>query len=98
MRDTDHGSDISDRDAPRVQVGVDVPGNLVRRPAPAEVVADELRHSDHGGIVAGRPGEAGSAQLSKVCVINGVGGRNGSACNQGGTNHGSDGHSGQPAR
>ena len=98
MCDADHGSDVSDRDAPRVQVGVDVPGNLVWRPAPAEIVADELRHPDHGGVVFGRPGEAGGAQLSKVCVIDGIGGRNRSAGEEGGTNHCGDGHSGQQAR
>jgi hypothetical protein len=94
MCDADHGGDVSDRNAPRVQVGVDVLGNLVWRPAPAEIVANELRHPDHGGVVSGRPGEACGAQLSKVCVISGIGSRNRSAREEGGADHCGDDHSG----
>jgi hypothetical protein len=98
MRDTDHGCDISDGNAPRIQVGVDILGNLVWRPAPAEVVADELRHPDQGGFVSGRPGQAGGAQLSEVRVADRIGSRNRSASDEGGTNQCRDGQSRQPAR
>jgi hypothetical protein len=37
-----HGSDVPQRNAPRVQVGVDVVGNLLWRPVPSAVVADEV--------------------------------------------------------
>ena len=37
--------------------------------------------------MARRPGDADAAQLSKVSVVNGVGGRLRSISNQGGTNH-----------
>ena len=94
MCDADHGADVSDRNAPGVQVGVDVLGNLVWGPAPAEIVANELRHPDHGGVVSGRPGEAGGAQLSKVSVIDGIGGRNGCAAKDGGADHCGNDHSG----
>ena len=58
-------------------------GNLVWRPTPAEIVADELRHPDDGLLAALRPSEAGGAQLSEVSVIGGIGSRNRSASNQG---------------
>jgi hypothetical protein len=77
---------------------VDVLGNLVWRPTPPEVVADEVRHPDHGGVVVRRPSEANGAQLSEVCVISGIGIRNRSASNQGSASHNGDGQSGQPAR
>ena len=38
-----------------------------------------------------RPSEAHGVQLSKVAVINGIGGRNRSASNQGGADHRGDG-------
>ena len=73
-------------------------GNLVVRPTPPEIVADEVRHPDEGLLVARRPSEAEALQLSEVPVINGIGSRNRSASNQGSANHHGDGQSGQPAR
>jgi hypothetical protein len=43
---------------------VDVVGNLLWRPTPPEIVADEVRHPDDGLVVARRPSEAEGAQLS----------------------------------
>ena len=82
MRQSHHRSDVSDADASRVQVGVDVLGDMVRRPTPAEIVANELRHPDHGGVMLGRPVEARGAQLSEVPVIKGIGSRNSRATHQ----------------
>jgi hypothetical protein len=44
-----------------VHVGVDVLGNVIWRPTPPEIVADEVRHPDEGLLVARRPSEAGGA-------------------------------------
>jgi hypothetical protein len=98
MCEVHHGSDLSERNAIRVQVGVDLLGNLVVRPAPPEIVADEVRHPDDGLFVARRPSEAEGAQLIEVPVIDGIGSRNRSASNQGSASHNGDGQSGQPAR
>ena len=91
MCDVHHGSDVSQRDACRVQIGVDVVGNLLWRPTPPEIVADEVCHPDEGLVVAWWPSNADAAQLSEVSVINGVGGRSRSVGNQGGANHHGDG-------
>jgi len=93
-----HGSDLSERNAVLVQVGVYVLGNMVWRPTPPEIVADEVRRPDEGLLVALRPSEAEAAQLSEVRVISGIGSSTRSASNQGGANHHGDGQSGQPAR
>jgi hypothetical protein len=77
---------------------MDVLGNLVIRPTPPEIVADESPHPGEGGVVVRRPTEAGGAQLSEVCVISGIGGRNRSARNQGSASQNGDGQSDQPAR
>jgi hypothetical protein len=61
MRDVHHGSDLSETNAVLIQVGVDVLGNVVWRPTPPEIVADEVGHPDEGLLVAGRPSEAGAA-------------------------------------
>ena len=46
MRDVDHRTDVSQRDAVRVQVGVDVVGDLLWGPTPPEIVADQVRHTN----------------------------------------------------
>jgi hypothetical protein len=56
-----HGSDLSERNAVLVQVRVDLLGNVVWRPTPPEIVADEVRRPDEGLLVARRPSEAGAA-------------------------------------
>jgi hypothetical protein len=89
-----HVSDISERNVSRIQGGVDVLGNLVIRPTPAEIVADETPHPGKGGLVVRRPTEADGAQLRQVCVVGGIGSRNRSAANQGGAGHKWDGQSG----
>ena len=53
MCEADHGCDLSEGNASRVQGGVDVLGNLVIRPTPPEVVADEVRHPDEGSSWSG---------------------------------------------
>ena len=93
-----HGCDLSERNASRVQLSVDVLGEPVWRKAPPEIVADELRHPDEGVVVVRRPSEAGGAQLSEVCVTRGIGSRNRSAGKQGSASRHGDGKSGQPAR
>jgi len=93
-----HGSDLSERNAVLVQVGMDVLGNVVWRPTPPEIVADEVRHPDEGFLVSRRPSEAGAAQLIEVSVISGTGTSTRSASNQGSANQHGDGQSGQPAR
>jgi hypothetical protein len=93
-----HGMDISERNVSRVQGGVDVLGNLVIRPTPHDVVADEAPSRGEGVVVVRRPSEAGGAQLSEVGVISGIGSRNRSASNQGSASHNGDGQDGQPAR
>jgi len=98
MCEAHHGCDLSERNASRVQVGVDVLGNLVIRPTPPEVIADQVRHPDEGLVVVRRPSEADGAQLSEVCVISAIGSRNRGAINQGSANNHGDGKSGQPAR
>ena len=98
MCEVHHGCDVSQRGACRVQVGVDVVGNLLWRPTPPEIVTNEVRHPDEGLLVARRPSEADTAQLSEVRVINGIGSRSRSARNQGSANHHGDGQSGQQAR
>jgi hypothetical protein len=91
MCEVHHGSDVSQRSACRVQVGVDVVGYLLWRPTPPEIVADEVRHPDEGFVVARRPSEAHGAQLSEVRVISGIGSRNRSVGNQGSANNHGDG-------
>jgi hypothetical protein len=88
-----HGCALSERNVFWVQVGVDLLGNLVIRPTPPEIVADEVRHPDDALVVAGRPSEAKAAQLIEVRVINGIGSRNRSGSNQGSANHHGDGES-----
>jgi len=87
MGDVDHGSDVVHADVIRVQVGVDVVGNLLWRPTPPEVVADEQRRPDKRLLVARRPSQAGAAKLIEVCVTGGIGSRSRSASNQGSANH-----------
>jgi hypothetical protein len=70
---------------------VDVIGDLLWRPTPTEIVADEVRHPDEGLIVARRPSDADAAQLIEVCVIEGIGGRNRGVGNQGSANQHGDG-------
>src|ERR1700722_18292217 len=65
----DHGSDIRQRHAPLVQVLVNFVGNLLRRPTPNEVVADEVRLADEGLLSLRRPGEADRAQLCAGCLV-----------------------------
>ena len=60
MRGVHHGSDLSERNTILVQVGVYVLGNVVWRPTPPEIVADEVCHPDEGLLVARRPSEAGT--------------------------------------
>src|ERR1700733_2076662 len=98
MCEVHHGSDLSQRNAIRVQVGMYVLGNMVWRPTPPEIVADEVCHPDEGILVARRPSEAEAAQLSEVPVIGGIGTSTRSASNQGSADHHGDGQSGQPAR
>ena len=98
MRGVDHGSDVQQRNAPRVQVRVNVIGDLLWRPTPREVVADEVRLPDECLFRLGRSREADGAQLCQVCVISGIGSRDRSATKQGGASHHGDGKSGQPAR
>src|SRR5580693_4516968 len=93
-----HGSDLSDCNAVRVQVGVHVLGNMVWRPTPPDIVADEVCHPDEGLLVALRPSEAEAAQLSEVRVISGTGTSTRSSRNQGSAKKHGDGQSGQPAR
>jgi hypothetical protein len=89
--DVDHRSDVSQRDAVRVQIGVDVVGDLLWRPTPAEIVADEVGHTDEGFVMSWRPGDSDAAQLSEVSVVNGVGSRGRGISYQGGANHHGDG-------
>src|SRR6202012_4810956 len=58
MCEAHHGCDLSERNASRVQVGVDVLANLVIRPTPPEVIADEVRHPNDGLVVVRRQCEA----------------------------------------
>jgi len=88
---------LSERNAILVQVGVNVLRNVVWRPTPPEIVADEVRRPDEGLLVARRPSEAGGTQLIEVSVISGTGSSTRSASNQGGANQHGDGQSGQPA-
>jgi hypothetical protein len=88
---------LSDLNAVRVQVAVYVLGNMVWRPTPPEIVADEVCHPDEGLLVALRPSEAEAAQLSEVRVISGIGTSTRSASNQGSAKRYGDGQSGQPA-
>jgi len=87
MRDVDHGSDVVNGDVIRVQVGVDLVGNLLWRPTPPEIVADEQRRPDKRLLVAVRPSQAGGAKLTEVCVSGGIGSRSRGATNQAGSNH-----------
>ena len=98
MCEVHHGSDLSQVNVIRVQVGVDTLGDVVWRPTPPEIVADEVRHPDDGLLVALGPGEAEGAQLIELAVISGIGGRNRTASSQGSAGHDGDGKSGQPAR
>lgn len=93
-----HGCDLSVVNAPAVQVGVDALGNVVVRPTPPEIVADEVSHPDEGLLLARRPSEADALQSSEVPVIDGIGSRNRRATNQGSASHNGNGESGQPAR
>jgi hypothetical protein len=86
-----HGCDLSVVNASAVQVGVDVLGNMVWRPTPPEIVADELGHPDDGLLVALRPSEAEALELSEVAVIDGIGSRNRRASDQGSAGHNGDG-------
>jgi len=80
-------------------VGVDVVGNLLWRPIPSEVVADEVGLPDEWLFRLGRPSEADGVQFCEVCLVIGIGSsRNRSALNRGGASHHGDGKSGQPAR
>jgi hypothetical protein len=94
MCDSHHVSDISEGNVSRIQCGVDVLGNLVIRPTPAEIVADETPHCGEGEVVVRRPTEADGAQLSEVRVIGGIGNRNRSATKQCSAGHKWDGQSG----
>lgn len=96
-RDVHHGSDVVHMDIVRVQVGVNVVGDLLRRPTPPEIVTDEVSRPDERVLVAVGPREAGAAQLIEVCVIPGIGRRNRSAGNQGSGGDHRDGESGKPA-
>jgi len=98
MRDAHHGCDLPECNFPRVQICVDVLGNLVVRPTPPEIVADEPTHPGEGGVVVRRPVEADGAQLSEVSIIGGIGSGNRGVTNQGSASHDGDGQSGQPAR
>ena len=53
-----HGCDLSERNAFRVQGGVDVPGNRVWRPMIQAVDADCVRNPDDVGVVPRWPSEA----------------------------------------
>lgn len=97
MCEVHHGSDLSERNAILVQVGVYVLGNVVWRPTPPEIVADEPPHPDEGVVVIRRPGEPDGAQLSEVSVIKRTGDRTRHTSNQGGANHHGDDQSGEPA-
>src|SRR6516162_4281081 len=46
-----HGMDVSERNVSRVQRGVDVLGNLLVRPTPHDVIADEAPRRGEGGVV-----------------------------------------------
>ena len=90
-----HGSDVPQRNAPRVQVGVDVVGNLLWRPIPSGVVADDVGLPDEGLFRLGGPSEADGAQFCEVCLVIGIGSsRNRSATKQGSASHHGDGKSG----
>ena len=62
--DVHHRTDVAQRDAVRVQIGVDVVCDLLWRPTPPEIVADEVCHPDERLVVARRPSNADAAQLS----------------------------------
>ena len=98
MRDVHHGSDVVHMDVVRVQVGVDVVGNLLWRPTPPEIVTDKESRPDECPLVAVRPSEAGATQLSEVRVSSGIGSRSRGAGKQGSAGNYRDGESGQPAR
>ena len=98
MREIHHRRDVAERDVSGVQVGVNVRGDLVWRPTPPEVVTDELPHPDQRRLVALGPRETEAAQLSQVRVVNGIGGRDRDAGEQGSANRKGDGQFGQPAR
>jgi hypothetical protein len=76
---------------------VDLLGDLLIRPTPAEIVADQAAHPGKRGLMVRRPTEADGAQLGEVCVVGGIGGRDRSAGNQGSASHDRDGQDGQPA-
>ena len=88
-----HGSDVQQRDAPLVQVVVNVVGNHLWLPTPTEVVADVVRLRDECLFRLGRPIETDGVQCGEVCVILRVGSRNRSATNQGSASHHGDGES-----
>ena len=89
-----HGSDVPQRDAPLVQVIVNVVGNHLWLPTPSEVVADVVRLRDECLVRLGRPSETDGAQCVEVCVIlRGGGSRNRSATNKGSASHHGDGES-----
>ena len=97
MCDAHHRLDLANRHTPRVQSGVHLTGNLLIRPTPPEIVADEPSHPDQGGVVLRRPGEADTAQLREVCVIKRARSRTRSTGNQGSAGQQWDDQSGQPA-
>lgn len=89
-----HGSDVSQRDAPLVQVVVNVVGDHLWLPTPTEVVADVVRLRDECLFRLGWPIETDGAQCVEVCVIlRGGCSRNRSATNQGSASHHGDGES-----
>ena len=98
VRGVDHRSDVSERDAPLVEVVVNVVGDHLPRPTPTQVVADQMRLTNECFFGVGRPREADCAQLCEVRVVLGSGGsRNRGAANQGSAGHHGDGKSGRPA-
>src|SRR6202012_6155664 len=67
-RDVHHGSDVVHMDVVRVQIGMNVIGNLFRRPTPPVIVTDDQSLPDERLIVPRRPRQAGAAQLIEVVV------------------------------
>ena len=87
-------SNVSQRDAPLVQVVVNVVGDHLWLPTPTEVVADVVRLRDECLFRLWWPIETDGAQCVEVCVIlRGGCSRNRSATNQGSAGHHGDGES-----
>ena len=98
MCGVDQASDVEQRHALGVQAGMQVVGDLLRRPTPSEVVTHVVRLGDERLFRLGRPGETDGALLREVRIVLGARGRDAGAARKCKGNHDGDGDSDRPSR